>query len=68
MNPNPSSSLISRDYFSDVDDTKGYLAAILTTAVKRDFSNTQVPNHEIELKVGDICLITRNITIHVSCY
>jgi hypothetical protein len=44
-----------------VDDTNGYLAAILTTAVKRDFSNTQVPDHEIELKVGDICLITRNM-------
>jgi hypothetical protein len=61
MNPNPTSSLISRDYFSDVDDTKGYLAAILTTSVKRDFSNTQVPDHEIQLKVGDICLITRNM-------
>jgi hypothetical protein len=60
-NPNPSKSMISRDYFSDVDDTNGYLAAILTTAVKRDFSNTQVPDHEIVLKVGDICLITRNM-------
>jgi hypothetical protein len=61
FNRNESRTLISKDSFSDVDDENGYLAAMLTTAAKRDFSNTQVPDHELVLKVGDICLLTRNL-------
>jgi hypothetical protein len=61
LNSNEATTLISKDHFSDVDDPNGFLAALLTTSISRDFTNTQVPDHEIILKVNDICLITRNM-------
>jgi hypothetical protein len=61
LNPNEAITLVSKDYFSDVDDPNGFLAALLTTSISRDFTNTQVPDHEIVLKVNEICLITRNM-------
>jgi hypothetical protein len=62
LNPNKKELLISRDQFSDVDDTNGYLKAMLTTSISRDFTHTQVPEHELYLKINDICLVTRNMT------
>lgn len=62
LNPQESKVLISKDQFSDVDDSNGYLKAMLTSSISRDFTNTQVPDHEITLKVNDICLITRNLS------
>ena len=61
MNPNEPHTSTSKDTFADIDDDKGHLRAILTTAVRRDFVNSDVPNHELILKVNDICLITRNL-------
>lgn len=60
-NENEKQTLMTRDHFTVVDDKNSYLAAILTTSVKRDFTNTQVPDHELALKVGDICMTTCNI-------
>jgi ATP-dependent DNA helicase PIF1 len=59
LNPEPPFTLLSHDYFSDVDDPKGNLASMLTETVLNSYTNTQVPNHELTLKVGDICLVTR---------
>jgi hypothetical protein len=61
MNINPEHILTSKDVFAEVDDDHGILRAILTTDLKRDYSHTDVPNHELTLKVNDICMITRNL-------
>ena len=59
LNPQPEKELRSHDYFSDVDDPHGHLAKFLTEAALNKYSNTQVPNHILKLKVGDVCLIMR---------
>ena len=61
MNNEQSHVLTSKDIFADVDDEHGYLKTMLTTAVRRDFTNTDVPNYKLTLKVNDICLVTRNL-------
>jgi hypothetical protein len=61
LNPEVEKPLLSKDVFSDIDDDNGYLAAALTTRVRRNFTHSQVPNHELTLKVNDICMITRNM-------
>jgi SMC interacting uncharacterized protein involved in chromosome segregation len=61
LNENTLETLKSSDVFAEIDDDKGYLKANLTEAVKNDFTNTEVPPHTLKLKVGDICLITRNL-------
>lgn len=60
-NPNQAVIMLSKDVYADVDDDKGILRAVMTTAVSRDFTNSDVPPHELTLKVNDICLITRNL-------
>jgi ATP-dependent DNA helicase PIF1 len=59
FNPNTPYTLLSHDYFSDVDDPNGNLKDMLTESVLNRYTNTQVPNHEMTLKIGDICLVTR---------
>ena len=59
INPNAPHVLLSHDYFADVDDPNGYLASMLTESVLNSYTNTQVPNHTMTLKKGDVCLITR---------
>lgn len=59
INPNTPQVLLSHDYFADVDDPNGILASMLTEAVLNSYTNTQVPNHSLTLKKGDVCLITR---------
>jgi hypothetical protein len=59
MNPNDSVQLKSFDYFTDVDDPNGHLASMLTEHVLNEYTNSQVPNHIITLKIDDICFIMR---------
>jgi ATP-dependent DNA helicase PIF1 len=59
MNPNDSVQLKSFDYFTDVDDPNGHLASMLTEHVLNEYTNSQVPNHTLTLKVDDICFIMR---------
>lgn len=61
LNPEVEKVHESNDVFSDIDDDNGYLAAALSTRVRRNFTHSQVPNHELTLKVNDICMITRNL-------
>jgi hypothetical protein len=44
-----------------VDDPNGHLKKILIKAVLNKFWKNGVPNHELILKMGDICLVTRAI-------
>jgi hypothetical protein len=61
LNPNESVSLFSKDNLCEVDDPHGILSKMLTTEVLHQFNNNSSPPHELILKVGDICIITRNI-------
>jgi len=53
--------LLSKDSFEEVDDANGNLKRMLTNAVLNKFRKNGVPNHELILKKGDICLVTRAI-------
>ena len=51
--------LRSRDYLCDVDDPHGILKDLMCTEVLNSYNKKGVPPHELELKVDDICLVTR---------
>jgi len=61
LNPNKAVSLISKDNLCEVDDPHGILNKMLTKEVLNNFKNNSCPPHELILKIGDICIITRNI-------
>ncbi len=50
--------VMSRDSFEEVDNPNGHLKQMLTKAVLNKFQKNGVPNHELILKMGDICLVT----------
>jgi hypothetical protein len=52
---------MSRDSFEEVDNPNDHLKKMLTKAVLNKFQKNGVPNHELILKTGDICLVTRAI-------
>ena len=53
--------LRSKDSFSEVDDIKGHMKNMLSVTLLNGFRKNGVPNHELILKVGNICLVTRAI-------
>jgi hypothetical protein len=61
LNTNDEHILKSRDSFSEVDDIHGNINKMLTPFLLNRFNKTGIPNHELILKVGDVCLITRAI-------
>ena len=61
MNPSQEHILRSKDNFSEVDDPKGHLKKMLSATMLNGFRKNGIPNHELLLKVDDICLVTRAI-------
>ena len=61
MNPAQEHILRSKDSFSEVDDPKGNLSKMLTANILNGFRKWGIPDHELILKVDDICLVTRAI-------
>lgn len=61
LNPNQSVILTSKDSFAEVDDEKGLLAKMMTSNIFRTYRKNGVPDHELSLKVDDVCLIIRAI-------
>lgn len=61
LNRNDAHLLRSKDTFSEVDDVHGHIKKMLSKALLNEFKKSGIPNHELILKVGDICLITRAI-------
>ena len=59
LNPHPAKTLLSHDYFADVDDPHGHLAGMLTEHALNSYTNNHVPDHKLILKVDDVCFITR---------
>jgi len=62
-NPSPEFNLIADNVFSEVDDDLGHLASMLTDRVLEKYDTHQVPPQQLRLKVGDICIILRNIDV-----
>jgi hypothetical protein len=58
MNSSVEHTLRSKDSFSEVDDPKGHLKNMLSATLLNGFWKNGVPDHELILKVGDICLVT----------
>ena len=63
MNPNQKWNLLSQDQFGEVDDPHGILENMMTEDILNNFGNNGVPPHNLELKVGDICIILRNLSV-----
>ncbi len=61
MNSSVEHTLRSKDSFSEVDDPKGHLKKMLRTTMLNGFWKNGVPDHELILKVGYICLVTHAI-------
>ena len=61
MNPNDEHLLSSEDSLSEVDDPKDILRSMLSEDVLNNFNNNSVPPHLLKLKVGDICIVLRNL-------
>jgi hypothetical protein len=61
MNPERENILHSKDSFSEVDDPKGHLRKMLSPEFMNGFRKCGIPDHELKLKVNDICLVTRAI-------
>ena len=59
---NPIVKLLSNDKLCEVDDPKGFLAKCLDEQVLNNFNNRDIPPHELNLKVGDICFLLRTIS------
>ena len=65
INPSPDlPPLISTDSFADVDDTFGHLKNMISTEVLQKYNSNDVPPHKLFLKVNDVCLIMRNLSVH----
>ena len=60
-NTNDDVLLTSTDYLADIDDDKNYIKEMLTTQVLNRRNHASAPPHELRLKVGDICILTRYI-------
>jgi ATP-dependent DNA helicase PIF1 len=61
MNSSVEHTLRLKDSFSEVDDPKGHLKNKVSTTLLNGFWKNGVPNHELILKVGNICLVTHAI-------
>jgi hypothetical protein len=59
LNVNAAHLLRSKDTLSGVDDVHGHINKMLSEALLNGLEKSGVPNHDLTLKVGDICLITR---------
>ncbi len=58
MNSSVEHTLSLKDSFSELDDPKGHLKKILSATMLNGFWKNGVPDHELILKVGNICLVT----------
>ncbi len=61
MNSSVEHTLRSKDSFSKVDDPKGHLKKMLSTTMLNGFRKNGVLNHELILKVSNICLVTHGM-------
>jgi hypothetical protein len=61
LNPMESITLMSKDTFDEVDDEKGLIKKMMTPQVLSRLKKVGIPDHDLTLKVGDVCLVIRAI-------
>ena len=62
MNPNDEYLLLSANELADVDDPHGYLNSMLNQDTLAYYDKPGVPEHQLKLRVGDICFLLRTIS------
>ena len=62
MNLNPIHCLKSTDYMCEVDDLFNHLNNAMNTKALNSIKKTSTPEHELNFKVGDICIVLRNLS------
>ena len=56
-------TLLSADRLADAENQANpTLLSVLSEEVLNSFTSNDVPPHALQLKVGDVCLIMRNLT------
>ena len=60
LNHNETVLLKSYDSFNEVDDPHSILKTMITEHVFHKFNDHQAPQHELELKINDICILLSN--------
>ncbi len=58
MNPSQEHMLRSKVSFTEADDTRGHLKKMLSGSMLNGFQKNGIHDHELILKVNDICLVT----------
>lgn len=61
LNSHSEHVLLSYDNLCEVDDKKDVLKRMLSPDVLHNLNRNGIPPHKLILKVGDVCLITRNL-------
>ncbi len=61
INPSQKHMLRLKDSFTEADDPRGHLKKMLSGPMLNGFQKNGIPDHELILKVSDICLVTRAI-------
>jgi hypothetical protein len=59
-------SCVSKDKLCEVDDKNGYIASMMTEQVLNKFNRNGIPPHTLNLKVGDVCLVVRNLSKRIG--
>ena len=62
LNPKEAVSLRSHDFLCEVDDPRDVLSSMLSDDVLNRYNNNGVPRNNLQLKIGDICLLLRTIS------
>ena len=62
MNPSISHTLLSADVFNGCDDPHDHLKGMISTELLNRFDTSGVPSHNLQLTVGDICIVLRNLS------
>jgi hypothetical protein len=63
LNTNRMYELKSDDKFGEVDDPYGHISSVITEEMLNRFDVTGNPPHILRLKVGDICIVLRNLSM-----
>jgi len=63
LNANPMKTLQSKDKFGDVDDPHNHIANAMSETVLNKFQAAGIPPRDLKLKVGDVCIVLRNLSM-----
>jgi hypothetical protein len=58
-NTNELNVYTSTDYLADIDDDNNYIKDMLSTRLLNTKNHSSAPPHELKLKIGDVCILTR---------